>query len=457
MSNDTIAALATAPHPAGIAIIRVSGDNSKQIINKVFKAKAAPDNSPREFIYGKFIDPDTGQELDKILAVFMSAPNSYTGEDVVELHLHGNPLLAKKMLRILYSQGARPAEAGEFTKRAFLNGKLDLTQAEGVSEVISASSESALKVAREHLSGRLSSAIEQIAEPLRDVIAEIEASIDFPEEDISPDTTKALNTKLKLVKDEITKLESSFKYGRLLREGFRVLLCGCPNVGKSSLLNRFLGTNRAIVTEISGTTRDVIEEACLINDHRFVFCDSAGITTTRDKVEQIGIELTRERIPWADLVLLVADATEPEKKWHAVLDEVKEGATKVWLVINKIDLVQNEPTNWSAAGCEKVFQVASTSGLGFEELSTALVNEIEGQTSSSADSSQIITSERHLNCLKEAFGHLNDAQAAIENSQHLELIAADLRSALAALEEIVGKTYNEDILGRIFAKFCIGK
>ena len=457
MDNDTIAALATAPHPSGIAVIRLSGPEAKSILGKVFKPKSSGLLSERKLFFGEFVNPKDDSILDEILAVSMPGPKSYTGQDVVELHLHGNPLLAKQALRVLYESGARPAEAGEFTKRAFLNSKLDLTQAEAVSELISASSQDALKIAREHLDGKLSSAVDHIAEPLRDITAEIEAYIDFPEEDIAPDSLQLILKKLKAVEDKIKDLMATFEFGRILREGYRVLLCGCPNVGKSSLLNNLLGTERAIVTEVSGTTRDVIEEQCLINNHHFVFCDSAGITDTTNKVEKIGIELTKSRMAWADLILLVADVTRPETDWSKVLSEINIDNPKVWLIVNKCDLASESKPNWNAEDIVNTFFVSSLTNDGLDQLKNALALEVESQAQTDSGISQVITSERHFNCLVNAEARVRAADRTLSKSEPLEITSAELRSALSSLEEIVGKTYNEDILGRIFAKFCIGK
>lgn len=462
-STDTIAALATAPAPAGIAVVRVSGPRAKKALRSVFRSKKSVLKRARELVFGHFVDFKTGEIIDKGLAAFMPGPNSYTGEDIVEFQLHGSLLLVQKILRSLYAFGITPAEPGEFTKRAFLNGKMDLTQAEAIGDLMASTSEVALRVATEQMKGRLSGVLNIIGEPLRDALAEIEATIDFPEEDIKPETINQTALNVSRFRETLEELVASYSYGAVLREGFRVLLCGVPNAGKSSLLNRLLGAPRAIVTSVPGTTRDVIEEQAVFQGYRFIFCDSAGITETDNEVEKIGVELAKDRLKWADLVLLVVDGSsaskEDEIKWREVLKLAKTNAPKVWLVANKIDLSSEVFARFAneSSNVDRIFYLSAKTREGVEQLIAGLVDEIRTRIPDQAESSVIITSERHQECLKRAVSGLDRALDAIEGKMPLEFISAELRIALNALDEIIGKTFNEDILGRIFSKFCIGK
>ncbi len=458
-TTTTIAALATSPAPAGLAVIRVSGPQSETALRALFRAKRSPVDHPREMVFGHLLDYKTGTDIDHALAVYMPGPHSYTGEDVAEFQFHGSPLLVQKMLRSLFAFGALPAEPGEFTKRAFLNGKLDLIQAEAIADLIHATSEQSLKIAGEHLKGRFSGAVAQIGEPLRDVLAEIESSIDFPDEGVpSANMEHALSVTTQ-AKAAIELLLRTYSFGQVVRDGFRVLLCGRPNVGKSSLLNIFLGHSRAIVTEIPGTTRDLIEESVTIAGFKFVFCDSAGISKSEDKIEQIGVELAKERVPWADVILFVVDGADTEGAYHEVLDYLRGKARKIWMVVNKIDL---NPKAFSTFFCDsdtcaQNFYLSATTGDGVPPLLAALVDEVKSRIVDNAQSSQVVTNERQRTCLIRSREALDRVEGAMQQRLPPEIVCAELRSSLNALEEVVGKTYNEDILGRIFSKFCIGK
>jgi len=460
MEGTTIAALATAPAPAGVAIVRVSGPRSKLVLKSVFNGKKDPVKYPRTLIFGDILDFKTGSSIDKGLAVFMPAPWSFTGEDVAEFQFHGSPVLVQRVLRSLYAYGVLPAAAGEFTKRAFLHGKLDLAQAEAIADVVHAKSEEQLRFAGEQLRGRLSQAIEHVGEPLRDALAELEATIDFPEEDINPDALDSIAARAAVARAKIESLLATYSFGSLVKEGVRVLLCGRPNSGKSSLLNLLLGKRRAIVSDISGTTRDLIEDEATLAGHKFVFCDSAGMRDTNDEVEKIGVELAKERIPWADLVLLVVDATDTTDSWKETLALVAQAKKKVWMVVNKIDL------NPSAVGvfvcdsavCQQNFYISAKTGAGIGPLIEALVEDVAKEMPDKGEVGEVITNERHRDCLRRAEEALNAfIDQARTKSAPLSILVADIREALTALDELVGKTYTEDILGRIFSKFCIGK
>lgn len=458
----TIAALATAPAPAGLAVIRVSGSETRRALSAIFKSNISPTKSPRELIYGKIIDYKTRAPIDTALAAFFPGPNSYTGDDVAEFQLHGSLLLVQKVLRSLYSFGVTPAEPGEFTRRAFLNGKCDLVQAEAIADLISATSQEALKVAGDQLKGQLSDLLKDIGEPLRDSLAEIEATIDFPEEEIAPDSLTKITSDLTKCSLQIGGLIESYNYGKTVKEGFRVLLCGCPNVGKSSLLNLFLGTKRAIVTDIPGTTRDLIEEAASIANFRFVFCDSAGIQETSDQVEKIGIELAEERVSWANLVLFVVDASAAVgdgESWKSVLRRIRPRASKLWLIVNKIDITPEVVGVFGSQSglCDRTFYISAKTKEGFDYIREGLVEEVSNLLPNTAESSLVVTNERQRQCLITASAGLERALKALNEKMPLEFVSAELRLSLTAMEEVVGRTWTEDILGRIFSKFCIGK
>ena len=455
----TIVALATPAQPSALAVIRVSGPRTRLALKSLFKSHKDPTTNPRLVVYGQIIDFESKNEIDNALCFFMPGPHSFTGEDVGEFQFHGSPILVQKVLRSLYSFGLNPAEPGEFTKRAFLNKKLDLAQAEAIADLIGASSEEALRIAGEQLSGKLSSALEKIGEPLRNALAELEAGIDFVEEDISPASLNHIKSSVDHALHDIESLLGSYEYGSVLREGFRVLLCGPPNVGKSSILNVLLNRERAIVTNISGTTRDLIEEEALLKGFRFVFCDSAGIRETEDPVESIGIDRTRSRLEWADLVLLIADATDESRAWEQVRDEIKGQAKKIWMIVNKIDL------NPQAFGtiycdlqtCEQNVYLSAKTRQGIEGLIDALCQEVTNRLAVSPERSIVVVNERHRLCLSNARDSLRQFEESYINKAPAEVLAVDIRSALHALDEIVGRTYTEDILGRIFSRFCIGK
>jgi tRNA modification GTPase len=460
MEGTTIAALATAPAPAGVAVVRVSGPRSRLVLKSVFNGKKDPIKHPRTLIFGDILDFKTGASIDKGLAVFMPGPWSFTGEDIAEFQFHGSPVLVQRVLRSLYAYGVQPALAGEFTRRAFLNGKLDLAQAEAIADVVHAKSEEELRYAGEQLKGRLSEAINSIGEPLRDALAEIEATLDFPDEDINPDTLDAIAARAEVARAKIENLLATYSFGSLVKEGVRVLLCGRPNSGKSSLLNLLLGKKKAIVSEISGTTRDLIEDEATFAGHKFVFCDSAGIRETSDQIEKIGVELAKERVPWADLVLLVVDAMDSSESWRETLELLKSSGKNIWMVVNKIDLNPRAYEQFAVHSslCHQNFFISAKTGDGIGSLIESLVEDMAKRMPEKNETGEVITNERHRDCLERAERSLWSCVDSLHNrTAPLSIVAADLKEALSALDEIIGKTYTEDILGRIFSKCCIGK
>jgi tRNA modification GTPase len=429
-------------------------------LKSLFRGKKDPVKTPRTLVYGDIVDFKSGAPIDKGLAVFMPSPWSFTGEDVAEFQFHGSPVLVQQILRSLYAYGILPAPAGEFTKRAFLNGKMDLAQAEAIADVINAKGEEELRFAGEQLKGRLSQAVSAIGEPLRDVLAELEASIDFPEEDIQPDAIEDIAARAEVARAKVSQLLSTYSFGALVKEGVRVLLCGSPNAGKSSLLNLILGKRRAIVSPISGTTRDLIEEEATLAGQKFVFCDSAGIRDTTDEIEKMGVELAKERIPWADLVLLVVDATDAAGEWKNTAQLLRESGKRIWMVVNKIDINPKAMMEvmCDSTTCQQNFYISAKTGAGIGALIEALVEDVNRSMPEQGDVGEVVTNERHRDCLRRAEQALIQFSEAVQSKTlALPILVADVRDALNALDEIVGKTYNEDILGRIFSKFCIGK
>jgi tRNA modification GTPase len=392
---------------------------------------------------------------------------------MAEIQCHGNPLIIEEILEQIVQSGARLAHPGEFTQRAFEHGKIDLSQAEGISDLIHAESRRALKLANEQLAGRLSRAVADVGEPLRETLAQLEAYIDFPEEEIEPAAREVLAGDLKVACEKITNLLGTYRAGMVAREGVRVLLCGRPNAGKSSLMNCLLGTNRAIVTDIAGTTRDVIEERMLLGGYSVILCDSAGITVTNDLVERIGVDLALNRVKWADLICLVVDSTDVAgpalAEVSSVLASVREelgpdSATPVWFVLNKIDLHEDhgskvvQELDWKGP----IIRISTRNEELIKPLKDAFLDylnnlSVASGAQSDTGSGVILANVRHKNALELAMGHLHRALELFSSQAFIEIIAEEIRLGLIALEEIVGRTYSDDILGRIFSKFCIGK
>ncbi len=455
MDRDTIAAPITARGFAGVAVVRISGDRTKEVLEKLIHKAKEVLNKPRELIFTAILNPNSQESLDHGLCVLFPGPNSFTGEDVAEINLHGSPFLVSKLLEILNEQGVRLARAGEFTERAFLNGKIDLSQAEAVGDLIHAETEIQAKIAREQLGGKLSQAISELGEPLRDLLAEIEAYIDFPDEDIDPLTYEQWETELKTSKEKIESYLSSFRQGRISREGALVVLAGVPNAGKSSLLNRLLGEERAIVTAIPGTTRDSLEEVASIAGYCVRFCDTAGLARAEeraiDPVEKLGIERSWQKLEAADLVLYIFDVSQTFSLQEKVFSLVEDKNRNILLVANKDDLGRNQtfPKNYP------VIYISAKTGEGLEDLRKKILETILG--SNTISGSLLISTRRHFEALKEAKSFLEQVISGLAKRVPSEFVSADLRAALHALNDIIGVTYTEDILGRIFSKFCIGK
>ena len=442
--NDTIAAISTPFGEGAVALLRMSGARAVEIADGIFCGKTKPSLSPpRVQQFGKIADG--GAVIDDVLLTVFRAPASYTGEDVVEVACHGGILVARRILQLLLARGACSAEPGEFTQRAFLSGKIDLTQAEAVMDLIRAQTDLAMRAATEQLEGRLGAKIRELRENLLGLLAHVEAFIDFPDEDIDPDTGAALLEKLDAVRDGIAALLRTADQGRILREGVRTVIYGAPNVGKSSLLNLLLGYERAIVSETPGTTRDTIEEVINLRGIPLRLVDTAGVREAGDAVEREGIERTRVQVERADLVLQVFDASVEN------LNRKDAEARKEILILNKCDL--GEHTSWRGV---EALRISCMSGEGMDALADEIFERVMGGDIAHRDASVAINA-RHQACLKNGAQFSDAARLAIVEKLSPELIAVELRAALDAVGEVVGKADVEELLGKIFSTFCIGK
>jgi tRNA modification GTPase len=458
--DDTIAAVATPIGEGGLGVIRVSGPRAGFIVGAVFRdrrglpVESLPSHRVR---FGNIIDPRTGAKLDEVLVTYMRAPHSYTCEDVVEISAHGGIGVMARLLEALIASGARLAEPGEFTKRAFLNGRLDLSQAEAVIDLIRARTEESHRQALAQLEGGLSQAIRAMREDVLEVLAYVEGAMEFPEEDLELLPWGALLAKARHVEERITALLDTFQTGRVLREGVQVVIAGRPNVGKSSLFNALLAANRAIVTPVPGTTRDVLEEVVNLRGYPFRLVDTAGIRSSADPVEQEGIGRARTSLESADLVLLVLDRSEPLTAEDEEAIAAVQGQ-RVQVVLNKADLPPLLAMDELQIRCPKWPKVAVSckERQGFERLTEAMVEAVlHGQQR--PREGPVLTKLRHWEALQYARQSLHRATAGMAQRLSGEFIALDLREALEWLGEIVGLNYTEDLLDKIFSEFCIGK
>ena len=459
--HDTIAAIATARGEAGIGIVRVSGSLALPIAAEVFRSPRVipPTELPTHTLtYGHVIDATASDEvIDEVLLGVMHAPRTYTGEDIVEFNCHGGIVPLTAVLDLVVKNGARIAEPGEFTKRAFLNGRLDLAQAEAVAELIASKTDLSRKIAVEALAGKLSDTVNRLSDQLASLLAEIEASIDFPEEVLDFMKVEAQLETARASQTALTPLLETAAEGRLITEGVNVAILGKPNVGKSSLLNALVGTTRAIVTDIPGTTRDTIEETVNIDGIPLKLIDTAGIRQTDDIVEQHGVERSKAVLDRAELLLLMFDASQPLNDADLELLQIAASPRAI-LILNKIDLpVVTAPTAL-LTHCPKkrVVETAIPEGKGLEKLKAVVSEELLGGELNIGES-PIVTNARHQEALRRADEGLRYAIESLENGMPPELVAVDLRISLDGLGDIVGKTTTEDILDRIFSQFCVGK
>lgn len=451
--SDTIAALGTPRGTAALAVLRVSGPDSANLATALLGALP----SPRQATHADYRAKD-GRILDDVLATYFKGPHSYTGEDALEISCHGNPLIAQSLLEDLLARGCRAAEPGEFTRRAYLNGRLDLSQAEAVMDLIHARSERALAAANQQLRGSLGRHLETLVDGLLHVLARVEAYIDFPEEDLPAEDRALLATSLEDVLRGTSRLLATSHYGTLLREGVKTVIVGEPNAGKSSLLNRLVGRERALVSELPGTTRDFLEERVMIGSHCVRLIDTAGLNERPEALERKGMEKAIECVETADILLVVVDATLPFPCLPALV-QARAGSIPTLVVLNKVDLVGSTamkavvPAAFAEAPCHAI---SAQTGEGIDAMTHALLGKVE-RLGGEQGEEVIAINARHADALRRAEESLVEGRRKLREQEPIELLASDLRAALDALGEIGGRIDNERMLDRLFATFCIGK
>lgn len=455
--EDTIAAIATPPGEGGVAIVRISGVDAEAIAGQIFVRPAGKNGRLKShtLYHGTIRDPQSQRVLDETLLTVMRKPRSYTGEDVVEIHCHGGAFLVRQILGLVLRHGARQAEPGEFTKRAFLNGRVDLAQAEAVLDLIRARTDKSAKLALDQVAGGLSKWVVELREELLDILVQVEAAIDFPEEEIELLQRQELIGKICALAQKIRSIAATYDWGKLFREGARVCICGRPNVGKSSLLNALLGEDRVIVTPVAGTTRDVIEESISLAGLPAVLWDTAGMRESDDQIERIGVDLSRQHINRADAVLVVLDGSEPlADDDQLILENV--AAKKLLIAVNKSDLPRQLVVGDLArfAGPAGVQSISAKTGEGIAGLKESLRDLL---IDAQIESPVVITNLRQRSSLQRSATSLSQAAISLGESYAPEFVAMDLDEARTALEEITGIIQSDDILERIFAEFCIGK
>jgi tRNA modification GTPase len=448
--TDTIAALATPVGTSAIAVLRVSGSDTQQLIGEIFGGPTPP----RLVRHADYRDR-TGTLIDDVLFTFFAAPSSYTGEDSLEISSHGNPFIAQKIFEDLLARGCRAADPGEFTQRAFLNGRMDLSQAEAVMDLIHAQSERALAAANQQLRGSLGRRMEELTHRVVGALARVEAHIDFPEEDLPPEDNRSLAIELRQIAQETSRLLATSHYGRLLRDGIKTVIVGAPNAGKSSLLNRLVGYERALVSEQAGTTRDFIEERIRAGSHWLRLIDTAGLNPSPAPLEKRGIDKTLERAAEADLFLLVLDASQPMPVLPPALAS-RMAASPTIVVFNKMDLVARKNMTHPFPTTAVMVHTSALNGSGLDKLRVAIESLADSVRQEIGDE-VIAINARHADALTRAQNSLSEAEKKLSTRGPIELLASDLRHVLDAFGEISGRVDNERMLDQLFAAFCIGK
>lgn len=455
---DTIAAIATPPGEGAISIVRLSGDDAVMIANQVFKGKDLTKVSSHTINYGHFIDPKTREIIDEVMVSVLRAPKTFTREDTIEINCHGGIVPTNKILQVLLTNGARLAEPGEFTKRAFLHGRIDLAQAESVMDLIRAKTDRSMKAALNQLDGNLSQLIKNLRQEILDVLAQVEVNIDYPEyDDVEEMTSKLLREKAIDVRAKIEQLLVTARQGKILREGLATALVGRPNVGKSSLLNHLLHEDKAIVTDIAGTTRDVIEEYVNVRGVPLKLVDTAGIRETDDMVEKIGVERSRQAIDRSDLVMLLLNASEPLTTEDIELLQLTQAKKRI-IVLNKMDLEPKLDLNELYQYVDKA-EVLKTSVLkneGISELEEHIAALFYGGIENS-QTTVLVTNARHIALLEQAKAALESVLTGLDQELPVDLVQIDMTRAWELLGEITGDSYQDELLDQLFSQFCLGK
>lgn len=456
---DTIAAISTPPGEGAISIVRMSGENAVKIATKVFQGKDLTQVASHTINYGHIIDPASHREIDEVMVSVLRGPKTYTREDIIEINCHGGIVSTNEILQLLLQNGARLAEPGEFTKRAFLHGRIDLTQAESVMDLIRAKTDRSMKVALNQLDGNLAHLINNLRQDILDVLAQVEVNIDYPEyDDVETLTTKMLKEKALAVRDRIRQLEQTAKQGKILREGLATAIVGRPNVGKSSLLNHLLHEDKAIVTDIAGTTRDVIEEYVNVRGVPLKLIDTAGIRETDDKVEKIGVERSRQAIDQADLVMLLLNASEPLTAEDQELLAATADKKRI-VVLNKTDLPQQldqAELQTYLKPEEEVIALSVLANAGIDRLEEQIAKLFFGGIENS-QTTVIVTNARHVALLNKAEQSLTAVLQGIEAGMPVDLCQIDMTAAWDSLGEITGDSYQDELLDQLFSQFCLGK
>ncbi len=461
MNHDTICALATPNGVGALGIIRVSGNEALGIVNRCFEGKNITEVASHTVHYGFIKDGD--EQIDEVMVSVFRAPKTFTTENSVEISFHGSPHIARKILEVLMKNGARMAKAGEFTMRAFMNGRIDLSQAEAIADVIASENEASRKVALNQLKGGISDEISVLRGDLLNFTSLIELELDFAEEDVEFADRTAMNMLLNRLEEKLNALMESFQYGNAIKNGVDVAIIGKPNAGKSTLLNALLMEERAIVSDIAGTTRDTIEELLHINGTAFRFIDTAGIRETTDAIEAIGVQRAKEKIATAKILLYLYD------EWDATPEEVIGFVKEFWredlkviLLHNKIDLSKSNENEFDQVLSNAlipeftttIIPISAKDQTGIETLKKELSSYVENLKT---DESTVITNQRHFEALQKSLQSVRNVKTALTQSFHTELLAYELRYALEHLGEISGEFTNDEVLGNIFSKFCIGK
>jgi len=466
---DTIVAISTSPGIGGIGIIRMSGEKCFEILKKIFEPKNKESNIKGYTIkYGNIIDKEKKEIIDEVLVSYFKAPKSYTTEDMCEINSHGGTIIMKQILELCVKNGAKMAEAGEFTKRAFLNGRIDLSQAEAVIDIINAKTEKEKRALINQLEGFLSREINVIKKEILSIMVDIEVNIDYPEYETVEVTNKNIINILQDSKNKLNKLKESFDDGKILRDGIKTAIIGKPNVGKSSLLNVILKEERAIVTEFEGTTRDTIEEYITIQGVPFRIIDTAGIRVAENEVEKIGIKKSMELAKEADLVIAIFDGSKKlDEQDYEILNMIS-GKTSI-IVLNKVDLqdggqeqearkqiLEVEGRGENIEGQRKIVELSALKKIGIEELYEA-IKELYDVDKISVEGENIVTNVRHQGLIQEAINNINKAIEDIKNNITIDIIAIYIKNILDSLSKITGENISEDIINEIFSKFCLGK
>lgn len=453
----TIAAISTAPGNAGIGIIRLSGDDCFKILQKIFKPKNKGEIKGYTIKYGNIVKSENDEIIDEVLVSYFVAPKSYTKENMCEINSHGGIVVENQILEECLKNGAVLAEPGEFTKRAFMNGRIDLSQAEAVIDIINSKTEKEMVVAQRHLEGSLSKKIKDIQGEILNLMADIEASIDYPEYDIEETTNKKINDTLNSVEEKLLKLKNSFENGKILKEGIKTAIIGKPNVGKSSLLNLILGENRAIVSDIEGTTRDTIEEYINIKGIPLKIVDTAGIRKTNDEIEKIGVERSINNISNAELIIALFDDSRAFDDQDQKILDLIEGK-KTIILINKIDLGKNliKENEKLKKFKNNIIEFSTINETGLDKLYNK-IEELFKLNELDCENTEIITNNRHKQQILYALEDVAKGRESLETHMPVDITAICLKDILEKLAEITGENVSEDIINEIFKKFCLGK